>query len=57
MLYLEEVATNIEKTLLFLEQTFQAGTYHRRLNALSSVMKDHRKMKKTLKEKIDLLSG
>ena len=57
MLYLEEVATNMEKTLLFLEQTFQAGTYHRRLNALSSVMKDHRKMKKTLKEKVDLLSG
>ena len=56
-LSLEEVATNMDKTVLLLGQAFQAATYHRRFNALSSVMKDHRKLKETLKEKADLLSG
>ena len=31
-------------------------TYHRRFNALFSVMKGHKKLKETLKEKADLLS-
>ena len=44
-------------TVLLLGQAFQVATYHRRFNALSSVMKDHRKLKETLKEKPDLLSG
>ena len=56
-LSLEEVATNMDKTVLLLGQAFQAATYHRRFNPLSSVMKDHRKLKETLKEKADLLSG
>ena len=49
-LSLEEVATNMDKTVLLLGQAFQAATYHHRFNALSSVMKDHRKLKETLKE-------
>ena len=53
---LEEVANNMDKTN-FWGQAFQAATYHRPFNALSPVMKDHRKLKKTLKEKVDLLSG
>ena len=56
-LSLGEVATNLEKTVLLLGQAFQAVTYHGRFNALSSVMKDHRTLKHTLKEKADLLSG
>ena len=56
-LSLEEVATNMDKTELLLGQAFQAATYHRRFNALSSVMKDHPKLKETLKEKANLLSG
>ena len=56
-LSLEKVATNMDKTVLLLGQAFQAATYHRRFNDLSSVMKDHRKLKRTLKEKADLLSG
>ena len=57
-LSLEEVATNMDKTVLLLGQAFQPATYHRRFNALSSVMKDHRKLKETLKEeKAGLLSG
>ena len=56
-LSLEEAATNIDKAVLLLGQAFQAATYHRRFNPLSSVMKDHRKLKETLKEKADLLSG
>ena len=56
-LSLEEVATNMDKTVLLLGQAFQAATCHHRFNALSSVMKDHRKLKETLKEKADLLSG
>ena len=56
-LSLEKVATNMDKTVLLLGQAFQAATYHRRFNALSSVIKDHRKLKETLKEKADLLPG
>ena len=56
-LSLEKVATCMDKTVLLLGQAFQAATYHCRFNALSSVMKDHRKLKETLKEKADLLSG
>ena len=56
-LSLEEVATNLDKAVLLLGQAFHTETYHSRLNALSSVMKDHRKLKETLKEKADLLSG
>ena len=56
-LSLEKVATNMDKTVLLLGQAFQAATYHRRFNDLSSVMKDHRKLKRTLKETADLLSG
>ena len=56
-LSLEEVATNMDKTVLLWGQAFQAATYHRWFNALSSVMKDRRKLKETLKEKADLLSG
>ena len=56
-LSLEEVATNMDKTVLLLGQAFQAATHHRRFNALSSVMKDHPKLKETLKEKANLLSG
>ena len=57
-LSLEEVATNMDKTVLLLGQGFQPATYHRRFNALSSVMKNHRKLKETLKEeKTGLLSG
>ena len=44
-LSLDEVATNMEKTVLFLGQAFQAATYQRRFNALSAVMKDHRRRK------------
>ena len=54
-LSLEEVATNMDKTVLLLGQAFQAAIYHRRFNALSSVIKDHWKLKETLKEKADLL--
>ena len=56
-LSLEEVATNMDKTVLLLGQAFQAATYHRRFNVLSSVMRDYRKLKETLKENTDLLSG
>ena len=42
-LSLEEVANNMDKTVLLLGQVFQAATYHRLFNAL--------------KEKADLLSG
>ena len=56
-LSVEEVASNMDKLVLLLGQTLQAATYQRRINALSSVMKDHRKLKETLKEKADLLSG
>ena len=49
ILSLEEVATNMNKAVVVLGQAFQAATYHRRFNALSSVMKDHRKLKETLK--------
>ena len=40
-LSLKEVATNMDKTVLLLGQAFQAAIYHRRFNALYSVMKDH----------------
>ena len=40
-LSLEEVATNMDKTVLLLGQAFQGATYYHRFNALSSVMKDH----------------
>ena len=40
-LSLKEVATNMDKTVLLLGQAFQAAIYHRRFNALSSVIKDH----------------
>ena len=43
--------------MLLLGQAFEAAAYHRRFNALSSVMKDYRKLKETLKEKADLLLG
>ena len=45
-LSLEEVATNMGKSVLLLGQAFQAATYHRRFNALSSIMKDHRNWKR-----------
>ena len=40
-LSLKEVATNMDKTVLLLGQAFQAAIYHRRFNALYSIMKDH----------------
>ena len=46
----------MDKTVLLLGQAFQAVNYHRRFNALSSVMKDHRKLKETLKKKAYSLS-
>ena len=56
-LSLEEVATNMDKTVLLLGQAFQAATYHCRFSALSLVMKNHQTLKEILKEKADLLSG
>ena len=56
-LSLEEVVTNMGKTVLLSGQAFQAATYHLWFNAISSVMKDHRKPEETLNEKSDLLSG
>lgn len=53
---LEEVVSNLDKSVLLLGQTFQSAAYHRRYNALSSVMKDHKKLKETLREKFELLS-
>ena len=53
---LEEVVSNLDKSVLLLGQTFQSAAYHRRYNALSSVMKDHKKLKETLREQCELLS-
>ena len=50
-LSLGEVATNMDMTVLLLVQVFQAAAYHRRFNALSLAMKDHRKLTETLKNK------
>ena len=54
---LEDVKNDPTLTLSGRGQAFQAATYHHRFNALTSVMKDHRKLKKSLKEKADLLPG
>ena len=43
--------------MLLSGKAFEAAVYHRRFNALSSVMKDYWKLKETLKEKADLLLG
>ena len=54
---LMELSSNVEKTILLVGQAFQATAYHRRFNALNSVMKDQRKVKETLREKSDLLKS
>ena len=55
MLSLKEETINIDKNLLLLRQPFQAAAYHRRVNALFTVLKDHQKLEETLKEKADML--
>ena len=47
----------MDKTVLLSGQAFQASAYQCRFKALSSVMKNHQKLKQTLKEKPNLLSG
>ena len=44
---LEEVATNLYKSVIFLGHAFQSAAYYRRYNALSSVMKDHKNLQET----------
>ena len=53
---LEEVATNLYKSVIFLGHAFQSAAYYRRYNALSSVMKDHKNLQETLQEKSESLS-
>ena len=55
-LSLKEVATSLDKSVLLLLQAFQPAAIHGRYNALSSVMKDHKKLKETLREQCELLS-
>ena len=45
----------VEQTVLLLGQNSDAITYHRRLNALGSVMNSHYQVKSMLKEKVPLL--
>ena len=52
---LEDMAQQVEQTILLLGQTFNALTYQRRLSALSAVMLDHKKAQATLKEQSHLL--
>ena len=54
-LSLEKVATNLDNSVLFLGQAFQSTADHRRYNVISSFMKDHKKLKETLRKKFELL--
>lgn len=56
-LLLEEVATNLDKHVMLLWQVYQSAAHHRGYNALSSTMKDQKKLKETLWEKSELLSA
>ena len=56
-LFLEEVATNLDKHAMLRWQVYQSAAHHRGYNALSSTMKDQKKLKETLQEKSELLSA
>lgn len=46
---------SLDKTVLLIGQAFKATTYHRRFNALATMMKDHNTLKETVKQKQELL--
>ena len=48
---LPKILTNLDKTVMFLDQAFNNISYTRRFNALKQITGDPRKTKQLLKEK------
>ena len=52
---MRDLTKSVEQAVTMIGQSFNAVSYQRRLNVLSTVMKEGKKAKQTLKEKADLL--
>ena len=48
---------SLDETVLLIGQVFKATTYHRRFNALATMMKNHNTLKETVKDKHKKLLG